>query len=154
MIFQFSSPVPLIDWEVFYWLIPCPVFFLSSPPSLRGFSPATWLFETHQLSYRARIFLMVFRFSSSVSLIGLRDFLPGSHSLSIILHSAELAFKERSNYNSVSFGAKSSQSKSHMTTIIQNFTLVSWISTATPHLVGLLFGATVLSHPTHLTTYT
>ena len=31
MIFRFSSPVPLIGWEVFHRLISCPVFLLSSP---------------------------------------------------------------------------------------------------------------------------
>ena len=31
MIFQFSSPVHLIGWEVFHQLIPYPVFFLSFP---------------------------------------------------------------------------------------------------------------------------
>ena len=50
-------------------------------------------------------------------------------------------------------GAESSQSGSHVTTNIHNVTLVSLASTATPHLAGLPFRATVLSHLTHLTTY-
>ena len=50
-------------------------------------------------------------------------------------------------------GAESSRSRSHVTTIIQNFTLVSLTSTAIPHPAGLPFGAMVFSHPTHLTTY-
>ena len=50
-------------------------------------------------------------------------------------------------------GAESSQSGSHMTTNIHNFTLVNLASTAMPHPTGLLFRATVPSHPTHSTTY-
>ena len=49
--------------------------------------------------------------------------------------------------------AESSRSRSHVTTIIQNFTLVSLASTATPHPAGLPFGAMASSHPTHSTTY-
>ena len=81
MIFRFSSPVLLTGWEVFHQLILCPVFLLSLPIiGLGGFSPATWSFETHQLSCKARMFLLVSQFSSSVSLIGFGGFLPGSHS--------------------------------------------------------------------------
>ena len=43
--------------------------------------------------------------------------------------------------NNVTLGAEGSQSGSHVTTIIQNFTLVSLTSTITPHRVWLLFGA-------------
>ena len=68
LIFRFSFPVPLIAWEVFYWLIPCPVFPLSLPIiGLGGFLPATWPFETHQLPHGARIFSFITWFSSSVS---------------------------------------------------------------------------------------
>ena len=38
-------------------------------------------------------------------------------------------------YNNVTFGAESYQSKSHATTSIQNFTLISLTSIAIPHLV-------------------
>ena len=51
-------------------------------------------------------------------------------------------------------GAKSPQSGSHMTTIIQNFTLVNLSSTAMSHLIGLPFEATIPSYSTHSTTYT
>ena len=50
-------------------------------------------------------------------------------------------------------GAESFRSGSHVTTIIQNFTLVSLASTAMSHLAELLFGAMAPSHLTHLTTY-
>ena len=78
MIFRFSSAVPLLVWEVFYRLISCPVFLLSLPIiRLGGFSPATWLFEIHQLPYGARIFSVVSRFFSSIFLIRLGGFSPG-----------------------------------------------------------------------------
>ena len=43
--------------------------------------------------------------------------------------------------NNVTLGAECSQSGSHVTIIIQNFTLVSSTSTTTPHWVWRLFGA-------------
>ena len=49
---------------------------------------------------------------------------------------------------------ESSQNGSHMTTIIQNFTLVSLISTVAPHPIELPLGAAVLSLPTHSSPYT
>ena len=142
MILQFSSPVFFIGWEVFYWLIPYPVFL----PSLLiiilgGFSPETWLFETHQLPYGARMFLVVFRFSSPVSLIGLGGFSPCPNFPLTILHSTELAFEERGNCNNMTLRAESFQSESHVTTIIQNFILVNLTSTTTLHWVWLSFGA-------------
>ena len=46
IIFQFSSLVPLIGWESFYRLIPCPIFLLSLLIiGLGGFPPMTWLFR-------------------------------------------------------------------------------------------------------------
>ena len=70
-------------------------------------------------------------------------------------HSAELTSEKRGICNNVTLGAKaeSSWSRSHVTTIIQNFTLVNLTSTAMPHPAGLLFKTMVLSHLTHLTTY-
>ena len=131
MIFRFSSLVsPSLGWEVFHRLIFCPVFLFSFPIiGLGGFLLATWPFETHQLPYKARIFLVVLRFSILISLIGLGGFLPGSHSfLQQFPRSVELASKERGNCNNMTLGigAKSSQSGSHVTTIIQDFTLVTF----------------------------
>ena len=158
MIFQFSSPVLLTGWEVFHWLISCPVFFLNlTIIGLGGFSLETWSFETHQLFYGARMFSVILRFSSPVSLIGLGAFSPCSHSsLQWFPRSAEFASKKGGNCNNVNLkaGAKSFWSRSHVTTINQNFILVNLTSTAMPHLVGLPFEATVLSHPIHSTTYT
>ena len=126
-------PVSLIDWEVFYRLIPCPVFFFSLPTiRLGGFSPVTWPFETHQVPYGARVFSVVSRFSSPVSLIGLIGFSPGFHSrfpfrvpfkvpLQQISCLTELISKERGNCNNVTLGAESSRSGSHMTTTNHNF---------------------------------
>ena len=73
----------------------------------------------------------------------------------MFLRSAELGSEERGNCNNVTLGAgaESSQSESHVTTIIQDFTLVSLTSTATPHLARLPFRAAVPSHSTHLSTY-
>ena len=158
MIFRFSSSVLFLSgWEVFYWLIPCPVFLLSLPIiGLGGFLLVTWSFETHQLLYGARIFSMVPQFSSPVSLIGLRSFSPGSHFPLTILRFTELASEERGNCNNVTFGAESSRSSrsgSYMKTSIQNFTLVSLTSTVTPHPVGLPFGTAVPSPPMHSYSY-
>ena len=49
--------------------------------------------------------------------------------------------------------SRCSQSGSHMTIIIQNFTLVSLISITTPYPAGLPFRAMVLSYLIHLTTH-
>ena len=142
MIFRFSSSVSLIGWEVFYQLIFYPVFLFSLPIiGLGGFLSAIWPFETYQLPYRAKIFSVVFWFSSSISFIGLEGFSPGLHFPLMISRLTELMSKERGNSNNVTFGAESSQSGSHMTTIIQNFTLVSLTSIIMPHSVWLLFRA-------------
>ena len=45
------------------------------------------------------------------------------------------------------------QSGSHVTTIIQNFTLVSLTSSVTPHPAGLPLGAAIPSLPTHSSPY-
>ena len=113
-------------------------------------------FRTYQLFYRTKMFSVVFQFSSPVSLIGLRDFSPGSYSsFQQFLCSAELASKEKGNCNNMTLGARaeSSQSRIHVATIIQNFTLVILTSTVTPYQVGLSFKAVVSSYPTHLTIY-
>ena len=87
------------------------------------------------------MFSMIFWFSFSVFFIRLRGFSPGSHFSLTIPRSTELASKKKDNCNNVILEAESFQSRSHMTTIIQNFTLVSLTSTITPHRVWLLFGA-------------
>ena len=123
--FGFPSKFPHQVLEVFHQLIFCPVFFLSFLIiGLEGFLSAIWLLETYQLSYRARMFLVVFRFSSPVSFIKLGDFLPGFHSSSssTILCLVEFASKKRGNCNNVTFGAKNSWSRSHMTTTNHDFT--------------------------------
>ena len=89
------------------------------------------------------MFLVVSGFSSLVSPIGLRGFLPGLHFPSTILRSTELASKKTGNCNNVTLKAKSFRSGSHVTSIIQNFTLVSLTSTITPCRVWLPFGALV-----------
>ena len=82
MIFWFSSHISSLSLEVFHQLIPLSDF----PPQssltvLKDFSPATWYsFETHQFPYEARLFSLVPRFSSLVSLIELRSLSPDSHS--------------------------------------------------------------------------
>ena len=120
--------VPLISWKIFYWLIPYPVFLLSlSISELGGFSPATWPFETHQLPHKARMFSVVFWFSSPVSLISLEGFSPSPHFLLTIPRSTELASKERSNCNNMTLEAESSRSKSYMTTIIQILPWSVWL---------------------------
>ena len=53
----------------------------------------------------------------------------------------------------MTFGVESSQSKSYVTTIIQDFILVTLTFTVMPHPVGLPLRATVLSHPMYLSTY-
>ena len=54
-------PPIIIDWSLSGFPPQFPVI------GLGGFSPATWLFKTHQLPYEARMFSLVFRFSSPVS---------------------------------------------------------------------------------------
>ena len=100
------------------------------------------------------MFSVVSRFSSPVSHIGLGGYSPSSHSPSTIPRSIELASKEGSNCNNVTFRAKSSRSGSYVTTIIQDFTLVTLTSTVTPHPVELPLKAAVPSHPMYSTTYT
>ena len=56
--------------------------------------------------------------------------------------------------NNVTFGTESSQSRSHMTIIIQNLILVSMISSMTPHLVELPLEVALPSLSTHSTPYT
>ena len=91
------------------------------------------------------MFSVVSRFSSPVSLIRLGSFSSGFHSsLQRLPRSAELASEKGSNCNNMTLGAESFQSGSHMTTIIQNFTRVSLISTTTPHWVWLPFRASGL----------
>ena len=134
MILWFCSSVLFIGWEVFYRLILCSVFLLSLPIiGLGGFSPVTGLFETYQLLYRARMFSVVSRFSSLVSLVGLGGFLPGSYFPLTIPRSMELASKEKDNCNNVILRMESFQSGSHVTIIIQNFTMVSLTFTTTPY---------------------
>ena len=101
------------------------------------------------------MFSMVSRFSSSVSFISLEGFLLGSHSVSTIPYSTELASKKGGNCKHVTLRAKveSSQSESHMITIIKDSTLVILTSTVMLHPVRLPLRAAVLSHPIHLTTY-
>ena len=53
----------------------------------------------------------------------------------------------------MTFGAESSQSGSHITIIIQNFTLISSIFTVTPQPVGLPLGAVISSLSIYLTLY-
>ena len=128
MIFWFSSPVSFIIWEVFHQLILCPVFLPSLfIIGLGDFSPATWPFETHQLPYGARMLSVVFRFSSLVSLIGLRGFLPDLHFPLTIPRSTELASKEGGNCNNVTLRAESFRSGSHVTTIIQTSPWSVWL---------------------------
>ena len=126
MIYWFSSHISSSSLEVFYWLISLfgflPQFLITG---LGGFLPAIWYsFETYQLLYGARIFLLVPWFSSSISIIGLGDFLPSSYSSSpwMIPCSAELASEKRSNCNNMIFGAESSQSRSHVTITKHDFT--------------------------------
>ena len=71
-------PVPFISWEFFYQLTLCLVFLLSLPNiGLGSFSPLTRPFETHQLPYGVKMFLVVPWFSFSVSFIRLGGFSPG-----------------------------------------------------------------------------
>ena len=51
----------IIDWSLSSFLLQSPII------GLGGFSLATWSYETHQLFYGARMFSLVFQFSSPVS---------------------------------------------------------------------------------------
>ena len=130
--------------------------FLPQSPIIRlgGYLAVSWFSGTHQLSYETRIFLLVSRFSFSVSLIVLEGFLLDSHFSLIISCLVELVSEKEGNYNNIIFKVESSWSRSHgITTIIWNFTLVSLTSTITSYPVWLLFGATVSFHPTYSTFY-
>ena len=61
--------------------------------------------------------------------------------------------EKRGNYNNMTFRAESFKSGSHITIIIQTFTLVSFISTITPHPVKLLLETANLSHLMYSTLY-
>ena len=100
----------------------------------------TWLFETHQLPYWARMFSVVFWFSFPVSFIRLGGFSSGFHFSLTILYSMELVSEEGGNCKNVILKAECSQSGSHVTIIIQNFSLVNLTSTTSPHWVWLPFG--------------
>ena len=129
--------------------------FFSSLPIIRfgGFSLATWLFETHQLPYGARMFSVIFQFSSQVSLIELEGFFIKFSFFLMIPYLAELPSEEWGNCNNENFGVESSQSGSYMITIIQIVTLVSLTSTMTPQPVRLPLRATIPSLPTHSSLY-
>ena len=107
------------------------------------------------------MFLVVSRFSSPASLIRLGGFSPSPHFISMIPRSTELASKERGNCNNVTSGeflrwksrAESSQSRNHVTTIIQNFILVSLTSSVTLNPVKLPLRAAVPSLFTHSSPY-
>ena len=126
----FSFSVFSLGWKVFWSMISTlydlSIFFLSLSHQLEGFwlinalsgflplfssklasfSLATWFFETHQFFYAARIFLVVFWFSSSVFFIGLGGFSPGFHFSSMIPRSTEFVSEEKGNCNNVAFGAE------------------------------------------------
>ena len=99
------------------------------------------------------MFSVVSQFSFPVYFIGLEGFSPGSYFPLIISRSIELVFEEKSNCNNVTFRAERFQSGSHVTTNIQNFTLVSLSSIMMPHLVKLPSRAAVPSLPTYSTSY-
>ena len=99
------------------------------------------------------MFSRVSWFSSLVSFIRLRSFSLVFYFLLAIPRSTELTSEEKNNCNNMTFRVESFRSGSHMTIIIQNFTLVSLNSTMTPHPVELLLGVTVSSLSTHLTAY-
>ena len=65
------------------------------------------------------MFSAVFRFSSLIFLIGLKDFSPSSHSFfQQFPHWAELALEEEGNFNNMIFGVENFQSESYMMTTI------------------------------------
>ena len=102
--FSFPSIFPHQVLEVFHQLIFLSDFlFQSLITGLKGFSIAIWFFETHQLFYGARMFSLVFRLSSSVSLIGFGSFLPSSNSRFFpnrqVPRSAKLTSKKKGNCN-------------------------------------------------------
>ena len=67
IIFRFSSSISSSSSEGFSSIEPLSGFPPQFPTGLEGFSLVTWLFETHQLSYRARMFSVLSWFFSSVS---------------------------------------------------------------------------------------
>ena len=150
-------PVPLISWEVFHWLTPCPIFLLSFPIiGLGGFFTSNMtLWDSSACLRGYDVFSSLPIFLPSLSHWFGRFFTRFPFFSSMFPQLAELASEKRSNCNNATLGARaeSSQSGSHVITIIQNFTLVSLASTATPHPAGLPFGAIAPSHPTHSTTY-
>ena len=99
------------------------------------------------------MFSIVSRFSFAVSFIELGKFFTKFPFSLIIPRSKELASKDGGNYNNVTFGVESFQSRSHVTTSIQIFTLVSLTFTVMTHLVKLLLGAVVPFFSTHLSPY-
>ena len=104
MSFWFFFHISSSSLEVFHRLIPLSGFSLQFPiTSLGGYSSATLSFKTHQLFYVTRIFSLVSWFSSSVSFIGFKGFLPDFYSRFFLnrrfLFSAELALKKEGNYN-------------------------------------------------------
>ena len=136
MIFWFSSSIfSSLGSEVFHQRHD-PLRLISFPTGLKcsqwspGFPP--------QSLHRVRRFFIKFPFFFST-----------------FLCSAEFVSKRGGNCNNMTLGAgvESSWSGSHITTIIQNFTLVSLASTAMPHPARLPFRATVFSYPTHSATY-
>ena len=131
MIFWFFSHISALSSGGFLSIDSLSAFFSQSPIiRLGGFSPATSLFDTYQLSYGAKMFSLVSLFSSSV-FTGLRGFLPSSHSSSTIPRLAELTSEEGGNCNNISFGAESSQSGSYMTITNYNLTLSGLTSITT-----------------------
>ena len=119
IIFWFSSHIFSSSFGGFLLIDPLSGFPPQFPTGLGGFSSATWPFETYQLPYGTRIFSVVFRFSSPVFLIGLGSFASGSHSsFQWLSCSAEFALEKKGNCNNITFGAESSQSRSHVTTTI------------------------------------
>ena len=137
--------------KFFHRLIPYLVFLLSPPIiGLKGFLPATWPFKTHQLPYGVRMFLVVSRFSSPVSLVGLRSFLPGSLFPSTISHSTELASKEKGNCNNVTSERRVPEAEVMWQQSSRTLPWSVLTSTVTPQPIKLPLGAAVSSLPTHL----
>ena len=92
------------------------------------------------------MFSVVSWFSSSISLIGLGGFSPDSHFFLTISRLTESTFEERGNCNNMTLRAENSQSRSHVTIIIQNFILVSLISITMPHPIGFWHHGSVSSY--------
>ena len=77
----------------------------------------------------------------ALTIINLEVVMKEFLSLANLSRAQTLCIHEPAEYNNVTLGAEGSRSGSHVTTIIQNFTLVSSTSTTTPHRVWLPFGA-------------